>query len=376
MMITEFDSSLRRQTFSIPALLEEIFEPLKTRARELAAQYTTSTPGRVIFIGCGDSHAAAMTMRFHFFGLTGIAAAVMPVIDFSRDYPVELLDQQTLVVCISVSGNGARIEEAVTKAQQAGARTLAVTRNADSGIGRLVQDCLVMPIPEFDRGPGNRNYFASVLALLLLALEIGRNTGRLTAAEAEAYERELAMQGQTLAAQLPELDAQMADISLRWRDFVNFDFVGAGDDFVNAWFGHAKVIEAIGAFATYNNSEEWFHMNNFYRNIGQCGTICFASRGSRGFSRTREAVAYAVRIGRPVMVVTDMEPGLFGVKADYVCLPQPTWAPSGLLTHYLPSCLLAGYIGAMKGERNCRGCLGPWEFAAGGEYIRNSEIVI
>lgn len=376
MIMPEFDNSLRRQTFSLPGLLTELFEPLREQSKELAEKYFAAGIRKVIFIGCGDSNAAAMTMRFHYCELTGTAAEVISVIDFSRNYPVELLAPDVLVVCVSVSGSGARIEEAVSGAKRAGARTLAVTRDKESGIGRLADDSLVMPVSSFERGPGNRNYFASVLALLLFAVESGRRSGRLTDVRADACEDVILEQGKVLETSLSDMDRQLADISGRWKDYVNFDFVGAGDDFVNAWFGHAKIIEAVGAFATHNNSEEWFHMNNFFRNIGQCGTIFFATRGSAGISRTREAVSYAAKIGRPVMVVTDEAPGYFGTAAEYIRVPPASWLPAALLTHYLPSCLLAGYIGAMWGERNCRGCLGPWEFAAGGEYIRNSEIIV
>lgn len=376
MIMTQFDNSLRRQTFSLPGLLTELFEPLREQSKALAEKYLAEGIKKVIFIGCGDSNAAAMTMRFHFYELTGTVAEVMPVIDFSRNYPAELLNPDVLVVCISVSGNGARVEEAFARAKRAGALTLAVTRDRESGIGRLAADCLVMPISSFERGPGNRNYFASVLALLLFAVESGRSNGRLTDDRADACEAGILEQGIALEKVLPEMDRELAGISECWKDYVNFDFVGAGDDFVNAWLGHAKIIEAVGAFATHNNSEEWFHMNNFYRNIGQCGTVFFAAGGSGGASRTREAISYAARIGRPLMVVTDEEPGYFGTAAKYVKVPPASWRPAALLTHYLPSCLLAGYIGAMKGEKNCRGCLGPWEFAAGGEYIRNSEIIV
>ena len=374
--MTEFDNSLRRQSYSLPLLLEELYLPLKRQCGELAVRYHREQIDQVIFMGCGDSNAAAMTMRFHFPELTGIRTEVVPVIDFARSYPVRQLTNRTLVVIISVSGRGVRIEEAVEKAEAAGAKTLAVTKDAGSDLGLRSGAVLKLDIPPFERGPGNRNYFACILALLLFAVEMGRGNQTLSISRADSCGRELQSQGALLEQMLPGMDRQIGRISRQWVDLVNFDFVGAGDDYVNAWFGHAKVIEAIGAFATFNNSEEWFHMNNFYRNISGCGTVFSAGLNPGGFSRTREAVQYAVRIGRPVIVVTDGENGCFDAAAECISVPPAVWNPAALLTHYLPSCLLAGYIGAMKGERNCRGCLGPWEFAAGGKYIHNSEKTI
>lgn len=374
--MTEFDNSLRRQSYSLPRLLTELYDSLREQSARLAEKYSREDVRRVIFMGCGDSGAAAMAMRYNFRTLTGIETEVVPVIDFSRHYPAGLLTSRTLVVIISVSGNGARIEEAVEKAVAAGAKTLAVTKDEQSGIGRQAEAVLKIDLPAFERGPGNRNYFGCMLALLLFAVEMGRCSHTLMPEQADQCCRELLEQGVALEQMLPAMDKQISEISRQWADLVNFDFVGAGDDYVNAWFGHAKVIEAVGAFATYNNSEEWFHMNNFYRNIKGCGTLLFATRNSGGISRTKEAVQYAARIGRPVLVVTDEAADYFGAEAYYLAVPAASWPPAALLTHYLPSCLLAGYIGAMKGERNCRGCLGPWEFAAGGASIKNSQKII
>lgn len=367
------DNSLRRQSYSLPGLLAELTGDLRRQAKVLAEEFEAAGLKKVIFLGCGDSHAAAMTMRHTWQQLTGIPAEVMPVIDFSRYYPKENLTRETLAVIVSVSGNGVRIEEAADKANQYSARTLAVTHNPDSGIGRRCSRILQMNIPPFEGGPGNRSYFSSVLSLLILAIETGRGMGRLDEeAAARAYE-EIGRQGVQIEKLLPEMDEKLYEVSKVWADFVNFDFVGAGDDFVHGWFGHAKVIEAVGSFATFNNSEEWFHMNNFYRDICHTGTLFFASKDSPGFSRTWETVGYALRIGRPVLVITDAEASEFPDGCVIIKVPTSDFAPVLCLSHYLPSCILAGYIGAMRGEQNCRGCLGPWEFAAGGRYINNSR---
>lgn len=370
------DNSLRRQSYSLPLLLKELLEDIRSQAALLAKTYLHSRPGKVIFMGCGDSHAAAMTMRFSWQRLTGIPAEIVTVMDFSREYLKENLGPDALVVIVSISGNGVRIEEAADKANRCRARTLAITGNPDSGIGRRCSQVLKLNIPPFERGPGNRNYFASILALLSFAIEMGKMTGRLDEAMVSHAYEEMEKQGEQIRQLLPQMDSQLYRISKRWADYLDFDFVGAGDDFVHGWFGHAKAIEAVGAFATFNNSEEWFHMNNFYWDIKHTGTCFFISRNSPGFSRTYEAVEYAVRLGRPVLVVTDEEKARFPQKCEVILVPSSDFPPALFLSHYIPSCILAGYIGAMRGEKNCRGCLGPWAFAAGGKYINESRRIV
>lgn len=372
-MTAEMDQSLRRQSYSLLSLQRELFEDLCAQVKDLLSTQEWREIDQVFFTGCGDSYAAAMAVKTGWMELTHIRGEAVTAMEFSRSYPAEFLTPRTLVVVISISGNGARIEESVKKAKSGGAKVLAVTKNRDSDIGRRADWIVELKISPFERGPGNRNYFASVLALLLLGIRGGERLGNYTDQTGAAYRQSVRLQGEELDRLLPEMDRILYDVSLRWKDFACFDFVGEGMEYASAWFGHAKIIEAVGAFTTHINSEEWFHMNNFFRDIAHCGTVFVASKASPGFSRTREAVAYAARLGRPLVVITDGQESDFGTNAVYIQVPSSTFRPAMALTQYVPVCLLAGYLGALAGERNCRGCLGPWEFAAGGTYIRESE---
>lgn len=376
MIDLKWDNSLRRQTYSLPDLLIQLYHELEEQAGELACREGIRSADRVILTGCGDSHAAGMAVKYALTGFLKAPVEVVPTVDFCGCEPEFLLTSKTLVIAVSVSGNGARIEEAVDKANRMGAVTLGVTRAAESGVGTRARHVLLLPIPAFERGPGNRNYFACVLALLLLGIRLGEERENYSREQGEGYRQAVLEQGERLRELLPAMDEAVFGLSERWRDFPAFDFAGAGMDYAAAWFGHAKIIEAVGAFATHNNSEEWFHMNNFFRDIEHTGTLFFACSQGAGYRRTMEAAAYAVRLGRPVLVVTDVKREITGAQnaadAEPGCVQVPAseyhWAQA--LTHYVPSCLLAGYIGAMLGERNCRGCLGPWEFAAGGAFIK------
>ena len=92
-----------------------------------------------------------------------------------------------------------------------------------------------------------------------------------------------------------------------------------------------------------------------------------------GYERTKEAVRYSVRLGRPTLVITDGTEEDLGVKVPCIRVPSADFMPAMALTQYVPVCILAGYMGAMLGEKNCRGCLGPWSFAAGGAFIKEKK---
>lgn len=369
------DSSLRRQSYSLPELLREQLGDLCGQITELFGGKDAEGIDRIILTGCGDSYAAGLTLRYELENLTGIPVELCTAIDFSRYYRRERISKGTLVIIVSISGNGVRITEDIKKAAACGARTLAVTRNRDSDIGRLADQVLELRISKFESGPGNRNYFVSLLALILIGLHLGRTGGRLSETEAADAYAELKRQGQALEELLPQIDDTLFGLAREWKDKEGFDFVGSGMDYGSAWFSHAKIIEITGKFTMHMNSEEWFHMNNFVKKIESCATVMFASVRAPGFSRTKEAVQYAARLGRPLLVVTDGGREDFGADAHYIRIPHSDFMPAMALTQYVPVCVLAGYMGAMLGEKNCRGCLGAWEFAAGGKFICGSELI-
>ncbi|MDE6185937.1 MAG: SIS domain-containing protein, partial [Lachnospiraceae bacterium] len=294
-------------------------------------------------------------------------------IDFSRYYRKERMTDKTLVIVVSISGNGFRIKEITKKANACGALTLAVTKNKDSDIGNRAKKVLLLPLSPFEGGPGNRTYFSSLLALLLFGIAMGERRGVHDEAKSQFYYEEIKRQGELLIEYLPTWEEPLFQLAKDWREMTGFDFVGSGMEYGSAFFSHAKILEITGAFAMQINSEEWFHMNNFVKDIDKCGTIFIASVKAPGYDRTKEAVCYSVRLGRPTLVITDGTEEDLGVKVPCIQVPSASFLPAMALTQYVPVCILAGYMGAMLGEKNCRGCLGPWSFAAGGAFIKEKK---
>ena len=369
------DNSLRRQSYNLPDFLQEQFEELKSRLALLFTKEELKGIKRVILTGCGDSYGAGLTLRYAIEELIALPVELVTAIDFGRYYSGWRITKDTLVIVNSISGNGVRIKEAMMKAEAKGAMTLAITKNKDSDIGTLANKVLVLPITPFERGPGNRNYFFLLLALLMLGIMVGEMRGVHDETKSKWYYEEIKKQGELLKIMLPTWEERLFRLAKEWKTMSGFDFVGSGMEYGSAWFGHAKILESTGAFAMHINSEEWFHMNNFVKAVDRCGTIFIASVMAPGFSRTREAVGYGNRLGRPALVITDGSEKDFQGDALFIQVPSSPFLPAMALSQYVPICMLAGYMGALLGERNCRGCLGKWSFAAGGSYIKNSEFI-
>ena len=367
------DNSLRRQSYNIPDMLKEQFEDLKSQIKELFSKEELENVNQLILTGCGDSYGAGLTLRYALEELISLPVELVSAIDFSRYYAAKRITDKTLVIVVSISGNGFRIKEDMKKADDCKAMTLAVTKNKDSDIGNLAKKVLRLPISPFEGGPGNRTYFSSLLALLLFGIFMGEKRGVHDEVRSQYYYDEIKRQGELLAEMLPTWEEPLFELAKDWKEMTGFDFVGSGMEYGSAWFGHAKILEITGAFAMHINSEEWFHMNNFVKSIDKCGTIFIASTKAPGYDRTKEAICYSLRLGRPTLVITDGDMEDFGADVLSIRVPSASFLPAMALTQYVPVCILAGYMGAMLGEQNCRGCLGPWSFAAGGAFIKEKR---
>ena len=145
---------------------------------------------------------------------------------------------------------------------------------------------------------------------------------------------DMVAQGKALGELLPDMCRQVYDIAEKWKNMEAYDFVGTGFDYAAAWFGHAKVFEALGKYAMHINSEEWLHMNFFMRNVDKIGTIIVANTTNPAMSRNKELIKFAHNLTRPLMVITDGGKEDFGVDTNYVKVPKTKYAINMPLTQF------------------------------------------
>ena len=375
----KYNNAMSRQVFSLPELIRQQYEDLEPKTRTVLSFQEIFNIQRIVLTGCGDSFAAGMATKHAFEMLTGIPTEVVPAIELSRFYCEKHLGidcRNPLVIAVSNSGGVARLSEAVQRARLHGCYVLGVTGNENSPLGVNCDKILKLDIPSFDSAPGTRSYAVSVMALLLLAIRFGEVRLKYPMDEAMDMRMDIKNQGDLLGKMLPAMDEACEKLAEEWKDFPCFDFVGSGFDYATAWFGYCKTLEATGRFAMHINTEEWFHLNFFARDVEKIGTVVVGNTTSPGFSRTKELVHYANELGRPMVVITDGTQEDFGEEALYLQVPSPRYPISMPVTHFAPICLLMGYISEIIGEKYGRGCEGVWSFAEGGAGVKNSEIIV
>lgn len=74
----EFENNMHLQVLSLPALMREQYADLEAKVRTLFSTPEIFSLQRIILTGCGDSHAAAMAMKYAIEALTGLPLTSCP----------------------------------------------------------------------------------------------------------------------------------------------------------------------------------------------------------------------------------------------------------------------------------------------------------
>ena len=118
---------------------------------------------------------------------------------------------QTLVVATSASGGTKRVVQAIERAKEHGALTLALTGTPNSAVTQVADRTLVVELPQKERSPGIRTYQASLIGMLLVAIQLGEK-------QSKCYQEEANILRQELAALADVVDATNFAIKGRCRE--------------------------------------------------------------------------------------------------------------------------------------------------------------
>lgn len=145
----------------------------------------------VLMLGCGTSHYAALTACGWFERFANVAARAEISSEYRyRDY---VAPGNTLVVAVSQSGETADTLAALRFTQSMGEqRTLAICNVAASAMVRQCRwACITEAGPEVGVA-STKAFTTQLVALFLLAIQMGKQRGHVSEREAESYMRQLA----------------------------------------------------------------------------------------------------------------------------------------------------------------------------------------
>ena len=376
MKMSGFENYMLRQVLSVPDLLDEVYPEIEPQVRYILTTPEIYSIKKVVLTSCGDGYAACLAAKRSFESFLQIPVEVADPLTLSRYYQMKWVGESPcdpLVIAISNSGQAARVIEAVERMRAHRALTIAVTSNADSLLARAAEKVIVPAIPEFERSPGIRSYAVLQMIVYLLAIRMGEVRLKYTMDQANAYRRELKRLPAEFLNNKEEVCKLALETARAFQEAASAEMIGCGADYGTAWYAHAKMYEAVGLPSVHLDSENWFHVNYFVKDVKRTLTMVFAAKGNETQSRTRELTERLNQMGREFVLVTNDE----SLQAKYRfltpdsenCLFQP------MAAHMVPA-LIAGYLAAMKEEPYSRGFEGIWKEEKGVYSTTVSEKVL
>jgi glucosamine--fructose-6-phosphate aminotransferase (isomerizing) len=211
-----------------------IFDELKWTPEDVAAIK------KVVVVACGTAYHAGFVGKSYFEQLAGIPVEVDIASEFRYRSP--LVDEDTLAIVISQSGETADSLAALKEAKKRGARTLAVTNVVGSSIAREAHQVIYTWAGPEIAVASTKAYTTQLVAMFLLALYVADLRGAISSGRI----KELIFGLRHLPAQVNEIlqDGESVEVFARqYGCSEDMFFIGRSLDYAVALEGALKLKE-------------------------------------------------------------------------------------------------------------------------------------
>jgi glucosamine--fructose-6-phosphate aminotransferase (isomerizing) len=194
------------------------------------------------------------------------------------------------------------VTQAIERAKEYGALTVALTGTPNSAVTQVADRTIVVELPQKERSPGIRTYQASLLGMLLTAIQLGEIRNRYQQNEANGLRQELVVLADVVDATIAAIKERCREVADMIADTPTIVMAGSGPSYGTALFSAAKVIEAAGIFAMGQDLEEWWHVERFAYPVDM--PVFVIAPPGRSHWRAGDLAATARALGRRVIAVT------------------------------------------------------------------------
>lgn len=195
---------------------------------------------RVVITACGTAYYSGAVAEYLIERLARLPVDIEVASEFRYRKPV--LDENTLCIVVSQSGETIDTLEALREAKRQGAKTLALLNVKGSSISREVDDTLYIHAGPEIGVASTKAYMAMVAAFELLAVWLGRARGTLNNDDARELIQALRATPGLVEEALQERDA-IAKVAEKFKQCSDFLFLGRGINFPTSLEGALKLKE-------------------------------------------------------------------------------------------------------------------------------------
>ena len=200
--------------------------------------------GEVLITASGSSRHSGLAAEILLEDQCGLAVDVEYASEYSARGHVIKDPRNPSVLVLSQSGETSDTLAALREARQRGQRTLAITNVEDSTMAREADLSMPLAAGREKAIPATKSFTCQLTVLELLALYEGVSLSCLLPDALAIQLKNLIALPDSLAAQLPGWEKQMAALAAKYRDATTFLFLGRGIHYAIAREGALKLKEA------------------------------------------------------------------------------------------------------------------------------------
>jgi len=195
---------------------------------------------KIVITACGSAFNAGVTAKYVFEKLCRISVEVELASEFR--YKDAIIDDKTLVILVSQSGETADTIAAMREAQSKGARTLSIVNVVGSTIAKEADYCLFTAAGPEIAVATTKAFSAQLVLLYILAIRFAVQMGKLSHGEEETYLGEIACLPDKVSLLLEKIGSiQMyASTCVGYKSIF---FIGRNIDYAIALEGSLKLKE-------------------------------------------------------------------------------------------------------------------------------------
>ena len=329
--------------------LRQLTRPFEQQVRAVLTPSEWQAVKKVYLTGDGDSYHASCAAEMAFQVIADVACEPLSAqrfLDYGAAWMRPAAPPHTLVIATSASGGTERVVQAIERAKEYGALTVALTGTPNSAVTQVADRSVVVELPHKERSPGIRTYQASLMGMLLVAIQLAERRGRYAQEETDRLRQELIALADVVDATTNAIQAGCREVADMIAASPIVVMLGSGPSYGTALYSAAKLVEAAGVFVLGQDLEEWWHVERFAYPLDM--PVFVIAPPGRSHWRAQSVAALARGLGRRVIAVTHTDDTEVTRHAHMVLPVQGEVREefSPLLYH-----LFASYVAAHVAER-------------------------
>lgn len=299
---------------------------------------------KIFIIACGSAYHAGVTGKYVIEELSRIPVEVDLASEFRYRNPI--LEDNTLAIIISQSGETADTLAAMREAKRHGVRTLAVVNVVGSSIAREADDVLYTWAGPEIAVATTKGYTSQLSALYLLALHFAKIREKVSDTEYHEMIQELKTLPEKIESML-ENKERIQYLANKYIGLKDVFFLGRGIDYASALEASLKLKEI-----------SYVHSEAYAAGELKHGTISLIEKGTLVVALVTQELLYGKIVsnivevrtrGAFILAVTNEDNKDIEKNADYVFyIPKTNRMFTGLMTT-IPLQLFAYYVAVAKG---------------------------